>query len=533
MRKTTYEAGTIVRWRTDADPTPRLHASHALDGGSWTFQRHTGQGFLRTLAALLTTLALLAAAATPALAGKGGNGNGGNGGDSGPQSCSSVLGEFDTTSLSEIRQQIGADDALNTYGLSGGGVGVAVIDTGVNQVDGLSQNGKVVDGPDLSFDALDDNLRHRDLHGHGTNMAAIIAAENTASGDGVVPDAEIVNVRVGAGDGTVDVSQVIAAIDWVVANRDLDGVNIRVINLAFDTDATQSYLLDPLSHAVENAWNAGIVVVVAGGNDGRGIHQLGNPAINPHVIAVGALSSPGYKAATRSSTGDGVRNPDLVAPGDSVLSAAVPGSYLADTYPDALCTDNHGDLSLRGSGTSQAAAVVAGAAALLVEQRPELTPDQVKYLLTSTATNIVSTPAQAGHGKIDLAAALAAPTPGVEAVQAHAPSTGLGSLDAARGSFHVGTDGDYLDGEMTAFGGTWTPTVWATASDAGQAWTDQTYTHGDNVWTGGTWMGATWSGATWSGATWSGATWSGATWSGATWSGATWSGATWSGNSWL
>ncbi len=377
----------------------------------------------RAVMALAASLAVTAGGAVPAVAN--GPGNSGGPGNGGSANCTDVLGEYTTTSLTEIRQQIGAGAVP---GLTGAGVGVAVIDTGINQVPGLAGSGKVVDGPDLSFDALNANLRHRDLHGHGTNMAAIIAAQGATGGDGVAPDAQLVNVKVGTGDGTVDVSQVIAAIDWVVQNRARH--NVRVLNLAFDTDAGQSYVLDPLSHAVENAWKAGIVVVVAGGNDGRGIRRLGNPAINPFVIAVGAANDSGFKVTTWSSTGDGVRNPDLVAPGMNVLSATVPGSYLADTYPQATCVDGGGTRYLRGSGTSQAAAVVSGAAALLLQQRPSLTPDQVKYLLTSTAVYLGRNSTQTGNGRIDLAAALATPTPGAVAVQTHAPSTGLGTWTA-------------------------------------------------------------------------------------------------------
>ena len=480
------------------------------------------------LAALATT-ATMAASAGFAFAGKPSGG-----GSTTIQSCRTMANDGITQNLDKTRIAVVADTALNTYGLSGGGVGVAVIDTGINQTAGLTGKSKVVDGPDLSFDALDANLRYRDLHGHGTNMAAIIAGGSSETGAGIAQGAHLVNVKVGAGDGTVDASQVIAAIDWVVANRNINGNNIRVINLAFDTDATQSYLIDPLSHAVENAWKAGIVVVVAGGNDGRGVQTLGNPAINPFVIAVGAtqVGNNGWKIPSWSSSGDGVRDLDIVAPGTSVLSAGVTGSYLAGQYPQATCQDKNGNLYLRGSGTSQAAAVVAGAVALLLEQRPALTPDQVKYLLTSTATDLGHKIAVQGHGMINVTAALSAPTPGSIAVQTHTPSTGLGSLDAARGSHKVGTSGDYLSGEMTAFGGSWDAAAWAAASKTGTAWTNQIYKNGDNTWIGGTWSGATWSGATWSGATWSGATWSGATWSGASWSGATWSGASWSGASW-
>jgi serine protease AprX len=485
-------------------------------------KRHLARRRRRALMALAAAGSVLATAGV-ALAGKPDKSGGDIGG--GLPYCGDLSG--DTYTLHDVNVAIGADGYHKPKGkaspIMGAGIDVAVIDTGVNP-SGLND---VVDGPDLSFDALGDNLRHRDLHGHGTNMAGIIAT-NTAAAWGVAPGARVVNVKVGAGDGAVDVSQVIAGIDWAVQNRDANGMNIRVISLAYASDADVDYRSDPLTRAVENAWHHGIVVVVAGGNDGRGIHRLGNPALDPYVIAAGAGSynkgNGTWKSALFSSTGDGVRNPDLLAPGDAVTSLGVAGSYLADTYPDATCTGPDGLLRLRGSGTSQAAAVVAGSAAMLLEQRPELTPDQVKYLLTSTSPN------KQGNGMIDLAAAMQAPTPGAEAAQSHDLALGGGTLEASRGSFHVGTDGDYLQGEMTAFGGDFDSTAHAAAQTAGTTWTDQTWNGA--TWSGGTWSGATWSGATWSGATWSGATWSGATWSGATWSGATWSGATWSGATW-
>ncbi|MFW2334853.1 S8 family serine peptidase [Ilumatobacter sp.] len=494
-------------------------------------RRHLARRRRRAVAAIVAACSVTAVAGVAA-AGKPDKGD--DGGTS-YSSCRDMLRNGATMPLDDVRAGIGADHALNMYGLTGGGVGVAVIDTGVNRVGGLNGNATVIDGPDLSFDALEENLRHRDLYGHGTNMAGIIAADNSASGDGVAPGSHVVNVKVGAGDGTVDVSQVIAAIDWVVQNRDINGHNIRVISLSYATDADQDYRLDPLSHAVQNAWNHGIVVVAAGGNDGRGMQRLGNPALNPSVIAVGnAQAGPrgGWKMPASSSTGDGVRNPDLVAPGTHIMSSAVPSSRLVDANPTAVCEDQRGELHLRGTGTSQAAAAVAGAAAVLLEQRPDLTPDQVKYLLTSTAVDIGYRAEVQGHGLVDLAAAVEAPTPGPEAVQTHDDTNGLGTLDGARGSYHVGTEGDLLQAEMTAFGGDWDAPTWAAASATGTAWTNQIYANGDNTWSGGTWSGATWSGASWSGASWSGATWSGASWSGATWSGASWSGASWSGASW-
>lgn len=470
----------------------------------------------------------------------GGSGGGGKGSTGGASKDSLVCDDFTTMSLSDVTTGVGADVAWS-QNLTGAGVDVAVIDTGVNEVSGLA--GRIIDGPDLSFDGENPDLRHRDLHGHGTNMAAIIAGQD-AEGDGIAPGARIVNMKVGAGDGSVDVSQVIAAIDWVVENKTANGMNIRVINLAYGTDGEQDYEIDPVAFAVERAWRNGIVVIAAAGNEGRDVVGLSNPATNPYIIAVGGAgksteNDSGFMAADWTTKGDEIRDPDLVAPGECVVSAGLEGSFLAHKYVEAVSTSN-GTTYLRGTGTSQAASVVSGAAALLLEQRPELTPDQVKHLLNSNARllhtrlkkNEVPQPKKiAGNGLLDIPAALASSTPSTSAsAQSFAPATGTGTLEGARGTYHVGDSGDELTGEMTAFGVEWDPTAWLNATWSGATWSGATWSGG--TWSGGTWSGATWSGATWSGGTWSGATWSGATWSGATWSGATWSGGTWSGATW-
>ena len=283
-------------------------------------------------------------------------------------------------------------------GFRGQGVDVALIDSGVSPVEGLDGKNKLVHGPDLSFESQADNLRYLDTFGHGTHMAGIIAGRDAGTTDeadesahhrflGIAPRSRVVSVKVANAQGATDVSQVIAAIDWVVQHRTDNGLNIRVLNLSFGTDGVQDYQLDPLSYAVEVAWHKGIVVVVAGGNAGYGSAKLNNPAYNPYVIAVGASDSKGTSDVADdivpewSSSGNGSRNPDLVAPGKSVASLAVPSSQLDQSYPSAKV----GGRFFRGSGTSQSAAVVSGAAALLLSQRPTMTPDQVKALLTSTA----------------------------------------------------------------------------------------------------------------------------------------------------
>ncbi|MDH3471164.1 MAG: S8 family serine peptidase [Acidimicrobiia bacterium] len=422
-------------------------------------------------------------------------------------------------------------------GSAGGGVGVALIDSGISPVEGLLTSGKVINGPDLSFESQDPALMHLDSFGHGTHLAGIIAGRSTAAPSslstkkaakrhflGVAPDAHIVNVKVADRNGATDVSQVIAAIDWVVQHRNDKDMNIRVISLSFGTDGTQSYLVDPLAFAVEQAWQNGIVVVVAAGNDGLG-SPLRNPALDPFVIAVGASDGKGTirtvddRVAGFSSCGSSQRHVDVVAPGKSIVSLLAPGSDAELNHPAAI---RNGDIV--GSGTSQAAAFVSGAAALIIDQRPGITPDQVKALLMDTAKPLLSSSNLCqGAGLVNLAAAVSTPTP--SATQVMDTSLGTGSLEAARGSYHLEQDGVVLEGEQDIFGNSWDGASWSSLSAAGASWSG-----GD--WNGASWSGASWSGMSWSGASWSGASWSGMSWSGASWSGASWSGMSWSGMSW-
>jgi serine protease AprX len=349
-------------------------------------------------------------------------------------------------------------------------------------------------------------------------------------------------MKVAAADGAVDVSQVIAAIDWAITHRNDPGLNIRVLNLSFGTDSLQDPRLDPLSYAVESAWKAGIVVVASVGNDGATDTRVADPAINPYIIAVGAADTAGTVTPSDdvvgefSTRGDAARHADLLAPGRSIVSLRDPGAFVDVNYPGGLVDDGTGRY-FKGSGTSQAAAVVSGAVALLLQQRPELTPDQVKNLLTSTAVPLTGAdPIAQGAGELNINAAVSAPSP-LKSTQNFPKALGTGSLEAARGSAHVADPqtGVVLTGEQDIMGQPWSPTTWSKASATGTAWiggvwNGSTWSGAD--WTGSSWTARTWSGSTWSGATWSGSSWTARTWSGATWSGSTWSGATWSGSSW-
>ncbi len=428
-------------------------------------------------------------------------------------------------SLYNTAQAIGATD-LWRRGIIGHGVDVALIDTGVNPEPEF--DGRLLNGPDLSFDSQQQRTRYVDGYGHGTHMASIIAARDPrmASTDGVTdptyfdgmaPGARIVNVKVGAANGVTDVSQVIAGIDWVVQHHNTDGLNIRVLNLSFGTNGTQDYVLDPLTYAVERAWFAGIVVVASGGNEGFGSAKLDDPAYDPFVIAVGAETLNGTidpsddQLAAFSNRGTGARRPDLVAPGVSVIGLRAPGSYIDMKYPSGRVGDSY----FKGSGTSQSTAVVSGAVALLLSARPSLKPDQVKALLTGTADDLPSAdPLGSGAGRIDVNHALWTRAP-YGATQTFTRATGLGLLQRSRGSaVVVDGDGVPLVGEVDIFG-----QPYSVAASG-------------NSWSGGTWNGNSWSGNSWSGNSWSAATWSGNSWSGNSWSSGAWSGNSWSGNSW-
>jgi serine protease AprX len=430
-------------------------------------------------------------------------------------------------------------------GWTGEGVDVALVDSGVAPVEGLTVN--VINGPDLSFESQASNLTDVDTYGHGTHLAGLIAGRDSSIPPtkedemvddhfvGAAPGARIVSLKVAASDGATDVSQVIAAIDWVVQHRNSDGLNIRVLNLSFGTDGTQDYRLDPLAYAVEVAWLHGIVVVVAAGNSGFGTPQLNDPAYDPYVIAVGADDTRGTDdpkddvIPSWQSRGNTLRHPDVVAPGKSIVSLRDPGSFVDQNNATARVGASR---FFRGSGSSQAAAIVSGSVATLLEQRPQLTPDQVKALLVQTAVPLPNAdPVAQGAGLINLHRAREAATSTIANVAQTWPrSTGLGSLQLARGSVAVEDDDVALQGEQTIFGDPWDPASWASQSWDGTTWSGGTWS--GRTWSGDCWCGQSWTGRTWSGRTWSGSSWTGRTWSGRTWSGRTWTAGGWAGASW-
>lgn len=393
----------------------------------------------------------------------------------GPSACAGTDPScYDLRDTSIWQQAIGLDQVSGKW--RGNGVAVAVLDTGVTPSDDLG--GRLLARVDLT--AEHDGI---DRFGHGSSMIGLVAGDGSLSLEqytGSASDAEIVSVKVAGWDGATDISTVIAGLHWVVANKDRFG--IRVVNLSYGTDSAAATAGDPLDAAVEQAWRAGIVVVMSAGNGG-GAGTLTKPGDDPFAITVGAADTAGTAdtsddlVAPFSSHGGG--KPDLLAPGVGLVGLRAPGSTIDTFRPAARIGSDY----FRGSGTSQASAVVAGIAARLVGANPALTPDQVKGVLLATTDRTLAGRPGAGAGLVDAAAAVELATSGEPLPVANAgavPSTGTGPLNPARGTHPVYADPDgdgvpaLVSGEVDALGRPWTAdqvtVAWTPATWAASPW---------------------------------------------------------------
>ncbi len=403
-------------------------------------------------------------------------------------------------------------------GATGEGVTVALLDTGVAAVEDLE--GRLVTVRDHQTGLLQpcQNFSGEsgcaDSYGHGTFIAGLIAGSGTSSAGqhtGAAPGAQVLSVKVAGRSGATDVSTVLAAIQWVVSFQSEYGID--VLNLSLGTDSTQPWRTDPLNYAVERAWDAGITVVVSAANLGPEPGTVTKPADDPLVITVGSVDDRGTPGvdddrlpdySSRGPTADGLAKPDVVAPGSHLTSLRAPGSRIEEEFPDGA-----GGAYRKGSGTSFAAGVVSGAVAALLEERPLLTPDQVKAVLMATARPVASDdPLAVGAGLIDLPAALQEPVGTVG--QTAERSSGQGSLDASRGTLGLRLDdplGTVLTGRQTAqlalwdpvgfTGLAWTGSTWYTTAHATLGWNTAWFEGGE--WTGHNWTGHNWTGSTWYG----------------------------------
>jgi len=320
------------------------------------------------------------------------------------------------TAMSVSVQASGADQVwaggsdgllgLNSVsGVTGQGVVVAVVDSGIDTTHPALAKKVVAAVSFVSGDPSTD-----DAYGHGTHVAGIIAGLGAPAArvtslyrGGIAPGAQLVNVRVLGEDGTGLTSDVIAGIDWVVKNR--AKYNIRVVNLSLGHPVTEPSATDPLCEAVARAVNAGLVVVASAGNDGMapdGTPILGgimSPGNSPLAITVGATNTQATgrrnddTVATYSSRGptkfDFAVKPDLAAPGNKIVSLEASGSYLVSHYSYLHKAGVGNNTYMQLSGTSMAAPMVSGGAALLLQGVPNLSPAQVKLALQAGATYMV------------------------------------------------------------------------------------------------------------------------------------------------
>lgn len=344
--------------------------------------------------------------------------------------------------------------------VSGRGVGVAVVDTGIaGDVPDFVTSGtsRVIASAVTNPCAKNAN----DQVGHGTHVAGLIAGSSvnhpglrklTGRYMGIAPRANLISVKVSDDDGATTVLDVIHGLQFVIDHK--DSLGIRVVNLSLSSTVAESYKTDPLDAAVEAAWFAGIVVVAAAGNDGTAADAVSYaPGNDPYIITVGALDDRGSRDlgddvlapwSSRGVTQDGFQKPEVLAPGNRLVAALAPRSDFQSLCKKCVI----GRKYFRLSGTSMSSAVVSGVAALMLQARPNLTPNQVKGAILSTLRSVPG----AGSA-VDANAALdgtGSANSGLVANTLLDPSTGL--IDWSRASFRRAS---FRDASGTPYSASW------------------------------------------------------------------------------
>jgi subtilisin family serine protease len=327
--------------------------------------------------------------------------------------------------LDESAPLIGAPDAW-TLGLNGSGVRIAIIDTGIDAShpdfyfpNGTSKIERAVSFVDYDGDGVPDEPPN-DYFGHGTHVASIAAgtgAKSSGRFKGIAYGAKLWNVKVLNREGWGYLSWVIAGVEYAALGPDHmpnTGDEADILSLSLGTywwtDGT-----DPLSMACDAAVDAGRVVVVAAGNWG-GYFYIGVPATARKVITVGATDKQD-KLAWFSSCGPTIDyrvKPDIVAPGVDIWAALARGSYIEywanQSWIPAIDVDGDGRYDyVRLSGTSMSTPHVSGAAALLKQLSPHLTPNEIKNILISTAKDLGYNAYQQGGGRVNITSAISTP----------------------------------------------------------------------------------------------------------------------------
>ncbi len=387
---------------------------------------------------------------------------------------------------------IGADRLWNLSPkyLQGQGVGVAVVDSGINpQSDLYTVMGQNRIVASVRFNT-DYNQSGYDGYGHGNHVAGIIGGDGERSNGayiGVAPSVNLINVKVTDDRGSATMSQVIQGLQWIYQNKST--YNIRVVNLSMNSTVAELYHVNPLDAALEVLWfNQIVVVVSAGNNAGSGV--LYPPANDPFVITVGAADDKGTantgddtlaSFSAYGTTSDGFAKPDLVAPGTNIVSTlGVNNTELYRKYPSHIVDSNYFSMS----GTSMAAPVVAAAAALLLQDEPNLTPHQVKHRLKATARPF-DTQARAGAGYLDVYAA-------VQGTTVETANNGIAPSKLA----------------------------WEWAGGTTQAWNSVN------------WASVNWASVNWASVNWASVNWASVNWASVNWASVNWASVNWASDYW-
>jgi serine protease AprX len=364
---------------------------------------------------------------------------------------------------------------------------IAIVDTGIDSTK-ADFGSRVV--ARVNFSSIEPNASG-DPSGHGT-MVAGIAAGNGSTYPGVARNAPLVDVRVASSRGEARTSDIVAAVDWIIANKGTH--NIRVANFSLVGSTAASFQFDPLDKAVEKLWFNGVVVVAAAGNNGNPSHPvgIGAPANDPFVITVGALDIAGTTSTSDDRrapwsaygpTADGFMKPDVSAPGRWIVGPVPYGSVLAARLSSRGVAPGY----MWMSGTSFSAPMVAGAAAQILARNPGFSPDQVKGALMQSARYLASSDPGAGVGEIDAAAAAKVASP-------PNPNANLysfvrdGSFDAEAWSNHVRSNANWTQSNWTA--SNWTAANWTASNWVSSNWTASNWVSSN--WTASNWTASNW-----------------------------------------
>ncbi|MDR1703280.1 MAG: S8 family peptidase [Clostridiales bacterium] len=287
---------------------------------------------------------------------------------------------------------------------TGKGIGIAVLDTGVGKVRDLCEP---VNRIAAFVDFIAGKSEPYDDNAHGTHVAGIAAGNGLSGGGkyaGVAPGSSIIGVKILDSGGSGDTSDVMAGIQWVIANR--QKYNIRVANLSVGTSDMGSDA--PLVRAVEAAWDRGIVVCVAAGNNGPDPGSVTSPGVSRKVITVGSSDDNNsveiwgsrlVNFSGRGPTLECVVKPDILAPGTNVASCLCQTPNLEGERKELKIISKD---YARMSGTSMSTPMVSGAVALMLEKYPFLTPNDIKYLLKRSAVSLRYPRNHQGWGALDV-----------------------------------------------------------------------------------------------------------------------------------